>query len=365
MPFLSRCFALVGISLAAACNGDADSLTAPPQESSALRSDGRPELTVMTRNLYIGADVDAVIGALASPDPSDDVPSLMEAITTLQETDYSTRVKAFAEEIAQHRPHVIGLQEVSDIDIDLAALGLPIVISLDFLPALQSELSARGLNYVVAAQVTNIQATPLPGISLVDFDAILVDVGRATPGEIRIEQNFSTNIGVVAPGVTIKRGFVAVDVTIDGQTYLVANTHLESGSAPGLDQLRAGQVIELIAVLASAPRAVLLGDLNDVPGSPMHRMLSEAGFTDVWSTLQPRKAGYTCCHLADLSNNDNAFTQRIDYVLTRGFGRRGSLSGEIERIGENRNDRVSGPFHDIWPSDHAGLVATLFSRIAD
>ena len=37
----------------------------------------------MTWNMYVGADVDAVIAALLSPDPSDDQPALLAAIGTL------------------------------------------------------------------------------------------------------------------------------------------------------------------------------------------------------------------------------------------------------------------------------------------
>ncbi len=35
---------------------------------------------VMTQNMYVGADLDVVIAALASPDPNDDVPALLGAI---------------------------------------------------------------------------------------------------------------------------------------------------------------------------------------------------------------------------------------------------------------------------------------------
>jgi Endonuclease/Exonuclease/phosphatase family len=354
--------AFVGIVLAAACSADSVSSPPDPTAGNVQLADGRPALTVMSRNLYIGADVDAVIGTLASPDPSDDIPALLGAITTLQETDFPARVRALAEEIARERPHAVGLQEVSDLDIDLAGLGLPIVIQVDFLPALQAELAARGLNYQVAAQVTNVQAAPLPGISLVDTDVLLVDASRVTLGSFRLERNFATNIGVVAPGVDIKRGYVAVDVTVDGRSYIIASTHLESGASPGLDQLRAAQAIELVTILPGNTPTVILGDLNDVPGSLMHRVLTEAGFADVWAALQSRKAGFTCCHLSNLSNDEPVLSQRIDYILARGFVRKpGSLAGQIRLTGAKRSDRVPGPVHLLWPSDHAGIVAGLLS----
>jgi hypothetical protein len=31
----------------------------------------------------------------------------------------------------------------------------------------------------------------------------------------------------------------------------------------------------------------------------------------------------------------------------------------MDRVGATRRDLISGPAHSIWPSDHAGLVASL------
>ena len=88
---------------------------------------------------------------------------------------------------------------------------------LDFLAMLQAKLAARGLNYALAAQVQNITAVPFPGISLVDHDAMLVDADRVTVASAG-GQNFAINVGVVAPGVELKRGWVWARTTIDGGT---------------------------------------------------------------------------------------------------------------------------------------------------
>ena len=138
------------------------------------------EVSVMTQNMYVGADLDAVIGALASPDPNDDVPALLHAVATLGTTDYPARAGAFAQAIGRARPQILGLQEVSQIDIDLSALGLPTQTHLDFLAILADSLAARGLHYVVAAKVQNIVARPIAGIGLVDYDAMLVDADRVS-----------------------------------------------------------------------------------------------------------------------------------------------------------------------------------------
>jgi endonuclease/exonuclease/phosphatase family metal-dependent hydrolase len=315
-----------------------------------------PDIAVLTRNMYVGADVDAVIGALATPDPADDQAALVAAISTLQETDFPARAAAMAREIERARPHVVGLQEVSKIDITLPPLAVD--LHLDFLPALLAELAARGLHYELAVKVQNIVAAPFPGVSLVDEDAILVDRKRVQVQETTAK-SFAANIGQVAPGVVLARGWVTARVMIGRRTYTVASTHLESGDAAGLDQLRAAQATELAQSLAGSGPVVLMGDLNDVPGSLMYQVLTGAGLTDAWPLLRGSGPGYTCCHASNLANATQQFFKRIDYVFVRDGRERGAVTGLIRRIGDARTDRFPGPLHPLWPSDHAGLVARL------
>jgi len=354
-----RLFALLFVVAVAGCH---DAAPTGPAFNISANSAGPHAITVMTQNLYVGADVDAVIGALASPNPNDDVPALLFAIQTLGETDFPARADAVADAIARARPHVVGLQEVSVIDIDLTGLGLPVVVHLDFLAILQAKLAQRGLHYNLAAQVENITATPLPGISLVDHDAMLVDADRVTIGSAA-GQNFAVNIGTVAPGIVLKRGWVWARVTIDGDPYTFVSLHAEADLAGAhLDGLRAVQLGEVVGTVGGDARVVLMGDFNDVPGSLMHQVVSGAGFTDVWALLRPGVIGFTCCHLPNLSDQIAPFSQRIDYVFTRGIGGGdpdGRLSGQIDRFGNVPSDRLPGPDHPIWPSDHAGVMAAL------
>jgi endonuclease/exonuclease/phosphatase family metal-dependent hydrolase len=346
------------LCLASACSDESPSPFEPEVGPIPDASDvGQTDITVMTRNLYVGADVDAVIGALVTPDPADDQAALLAAIATLQQTDFPARAVAFADEIGRTRPHVVGLQEVSTIDISLPPLGVE--VHLDFLPVLLAELSARGLEYDVAARVRNIEAAPFPGVSLLDEDAVLVDGSRVEVQQTSARR-FTANLGAVAPGVTLARGWVMATVTIGGQSYTVASTHLESGDAPGLAQLRAAQAGELAQALASATPAILMGDLNDVPGSPMYQVLVGAGFTDVWQALRPGVSGFTCCHLSDLSNRTQAFHKRIDYVFASNGGEGEHFIGRIDPVGDVPADRL--PDSRLWPSDHAGLVAWLDMR---
>ena len=147
------------------------------------------------------------------------------------------RERTLAAEIARSRPHIVGLQEVTELQVNLTGLGIPVNIDLDFLPILLDALAARGLNYTVAAQVTNLTAAPLPGISVTDHDVILVDASRVNVGSGVVARTYALNLGVVAPGVDIKRGWVRIDADVEGMPVTVASTHLESGNFPGLSVL--------------------------------------------------------------------------------------------------------------------------------
>ena len=191
----------------------------------------------------------------------------------------------------------------------------------------------------------------------------LVDADRVTVNDAG-GQDFSVNLGPVAPGVVLVRGWVFARTTIAGQATTFASAHTEAnlaGAPPGLlEQIRAAQVSEMVAIIGSSDRVVLMGDLNDTPRSPMYGVLASSGFTDTWTVMHPGVEGLTCCHIADLSDKFANFDQRIDYVWTRGFARdNGTVQGRIDRFGDVPADQLAGPAYAIWPSDHMGLVASL------
>ena len=366
---MNRLSLLALVALAAVSLGCGDRNPVAPTASAPSFNINSPpstarDITVMTQNLYVGADVDLVIRALGTPDPTDDFAALMFAIETVGKTDFPARAEAIADEIARARPHAVGLQEVSTISIDLTPLGVPAVVNQNFLDIVQAALAARGLHYVVAATSDNINVSLVSGlVRLVDHDVLLVDADRVTIGAAS-GQDFAVNLGQVAEGVTLIRGWVWARTTIGGQSYTFASAHTEAnlaGAPPGLlEQIRAAQVGEMVATIGSDSRVVLLGDLNDTPGSPMYGVLRSAGFTDTWGAMHPGAVGLTCCHVADLSDPVANFDQRIDYVWTRGFARDdGEVKGSVDRFGNVPSDRLPGPAYPLWPSDHAGLLASL------
>jgi endonuclease/exonuclease/phosphatase family metal-dependent hydrolase len=119
----------------------------------------------------------------------------------------------------------------------------------------------------------------------------------------------------------------------------------------------AAQAAELAAFVPTDRPAIVMGDLNDGPGSAMHQVMTGQGFSDVWESAHPGAAGLTCCHSSNLANQTADFTQRIDYVFARDIGR--LIGSGIDIIGNVPADHLAGPAHALWPSDHAGLIATL------
>lgn len=345
----------LALASTAACSSDPEeggggdkiiSPRTPPQIST---------ISVMSRNLYIGADVDTVILALASPDPTDDKPAMLAAVETFLATDFTARAAALSAEIARAQPDIVGLQEVWQVALDLPGAG---ELEVDFLTVLLGSLKDLGLDYSVAIRL-EASHTVLPGIELMDTDAILVRTGRASVTS-KDGKLFQANLGDIGAGFDLVRGWTCVDVEVDGRPVQLINTHLESGEGELLSGLRALQATEAVSLARTDVPVIIVGDLNDVPGSPMHQVLSEAGFVDTWTALRGEAPGETCCHATDLSDQSTVLDQRIDYILARGFeGEHTPLRGTIRRLGYREWETVPGPAHDLWASDHLGLAADL------
>jgi endonuclease/exonuclease/phosphatase family metal-dependent hydrolase len=348
--------ALLLVLFAAACS---DAPPTEPQLSEeaaidAMRggSHGAAHISVLSRNMYIGTDVDSVIAALVDGDPSNDLPVFLWAVQVFQNTDIVARTNAMADEVARWGPDAIGLQEAWEVTI------VPFGIDVDFQEVFEAALAARGLNYVEAAKVTDTEVTlPAFGVQLVDHDVLLVNADRVTVHSSD-GQLFSNNLGVVGP-FNIVRGWTMIRATIAGIEMEVWNAHLESGSDPLIAGLRGLQAGELVTMASTELPVVMMGDFNDEVGSPMHDVMTlTGGFDDGWLELRGRARGHTCCHDKDLSNRRAWFDERIDYVFARGLGHpRSGLKGQMRRTGLRPWERIDGPEYKIWPSDHAGLFA--------
>jgi hypothetical protein len=385
-----------------------------PVASAGLLDD---RVKVMTRNLYLGADIFKVLEAAQNPDPAKqglDVPiAVAELFQTVQYTNFPERAEAIANEIWFHRPHLIGLQEVSTWYIqspgDFLVLGPggpqpnpdqepADVVVYDYLTILLNALAARGLHYhvavssVVSADVelpmltgfTTIPGYPTPvptfdDLRLVDHDVILVrgdvDAWNTTAAP------YGTNVSETIAGATLEftRGWVAADVDVCGETYRFVSTHLEVRSDPQspFRVVQAAQMQELLTVLSDETKPlILVGDFNsspdDVPGTgyvpdgqggyipvdyvpPYMQATMYAGYLDAWDLIFFPRDGFTSGFDEYVSDPTAELTSRIDLVLLN------PQDEAIKRVtaittGDNAfNMTPSG----LWPSDHAGVVARI------
>ena len=67
----------------------------------------------MTRNLYLGADLDPVVAAEGKNDPLAVFDAVSKAWATILGTNFPERAEVLAKEIEQNKPMLVGLQEVS------------------------------------------------------------------------------------------------------------------------------------------------------------------------------------------------------------------------------------------------------------
>jgi len=361
--------------------------------------DGRDRpVTVMTRNLYLGADVSPAIAAVAAGDPEGIVAAVSDVWSKVRLTDFPARAKGLAREIAEARPDLIGLQEAeiwrSQTPADFVP-GNASHVEYDFVAILIHELEQRGLHYAVVAELTGIDAEfpgflssgdaaagTLSDIRLTEREVILaldtradskgmltrtdrkiasLTIGNAQSGQFAVNVAFP-----IAPGIDfiVLRGWASVDVSVFGTKFRFVTTHLEADS----EEVREAQAREIVAGPANTTLPVILvGDANSNANgdrtTAAYNTFVTAGFADAWREAHPGRIVSTCCNAELLTNpmfpSRSDDEGRIDLVLYRGEG---LDAGQIELTGARPLDRVFSGRLLLWHSDHAGVVATLRLR---
>lgn len=337
----------------------------PPAHAGPGADASQRDLTVASYNVYLGADLTPLFAAQTLPQF---IAAAGGVYTQMEYTDFPRRAEAIADQIAEHGPEVVGLQEVALWR--KGPLGGALQTTYDFLPVLLAELAERGLAYEAVATNANF-GTPQPvpisateQASFLDRDVIIartdlpsaaLKVSNPQSGLFAATLTLPSVLGPIA----VPRGWSTVDVKVRGTWVRVANTHLE---AFGGRFFREPQGRELIAVLDGSPHPVIvLGDLNTCPEDTdpctldsTYEDFRDAGYVDSWAERHGITGGWTSGQSATLDDPDE-ITHRIDYVLHRGDGLR---AAEVEVIGEEEADRTGGT-PSLWPSDHAGVVATV------
>ncbi len=361
--------------------------------SSAIAKKGgnhKAQVKVMTRNLYLGADIFRVVIAAQSSNPSKAVPeAVAEVFRIMQETNFNDRAEAIADEVLKTKPHVIGIQEASTYYFQTPSQPDPAEdVFIDFYSTLDAALRARGLYYDAYAvknadiEMPMVDEDSIIGYSdvrLVDHDMILVQ--KCLESSEVIAENYSNNLGLFIGETYVEftRGYLAVDVKIKREEYRFVNTHLEVRSAPDsfFRLVQSAQMFELLTTVGGfaandQAQVIMVGDLNsspeDIPGSaynpisgelesymPPYMLATVFGYLDAWLQQKKYDEGYTSGFDEYVSDPNAELTTRIDHVFL------GSGGYNIEKVkavvvGDDVKDMTP---NGLWPSDHAGVVAKI------
>jgi len=377
-PRMGFIAALMLLPLFGACtDGDLPTAGHFPQEpafsNAPLHSQGEP-LKVMTRNMYLGGDVNPLFLAAAVPNPDPTaIASAAHAVwSQIHATNFPERATALAREIALNQPHIVGIQEIPSFEFMAGPTG-PVMGEQDHLDILMMALAEEP--YAVARVQENTSATfpivisqQLLYIRFIDRIAVLVrndmevaDVASAT---------YAARVPLIPGEMEAKRGWIRVSAEFGGIPYHFVNTHLEVQRFASVQDY---QVQELLgSVLPGLDGVtVLMGDLNsdaeNGPGAPSYtptyETLLAAGFLDTWEMANPGMPdlGFTCCQEPLLTNPTSVLDERIDFVLLRSSGRNGWQnrapgSIHVEIVGDSPATLTPS---GLWPADHAGLLASL------
>jgi endonuclease/exonuclease/phosphatase family metal-dependent hydrolase len=307
----------------------------------------------MTQNMDAGTDLGFVLAFINSATPTVGIDLTYQEVL---KNDFAGRAATLANEIAAAKPDLVSLQEVTVWSTGRTAGGqTPFV---DQLMLLKGALAAVGAGYSVVS-VLPLTAIALPmsnGLYLgfLDRDVILARNGLDTSN---IRANPFTNILTIPSSfgnIPAPDGWIAVDVTLGGNTFTLIGTHLVAPipGHPEIDQLQAAQAAEIVTLFGGLDRVVVAGDFNsNATHTPPERTQSVAimlgaGFMDTWPAVNHGNPGYTWpLYLEDpLTTYPNGPFERIDFVFERGF----SIQS-VDRLG----------WKAPHSSDHAGVVAAL------
>jgi len=304
-------------------------------------------VSVMTRNVFLGADLPPLAVAQPGADFEQKAGAMLSEVTA---GDPHGRMKAIGDEIAKARPDLVGLQEVSLWRTGPKGDPAPSTnVRFDFLGDIRSELAARHRHYRVAVRKygLNVEGPTDQGVDvrLTLGDVILVrkgvKVSHARGGLFKHQLHFST---AALGDVNTSRSWNSLGAVVRGARFHFVNTHLEAYSP----DIRLQQAKELVAgPLKSKRPTILVGDLNSgatLPkpeDRPPYKAIAGAGF-------KPRRTVTSSCCFNDLTKDDG-WDHNVDWIMTKPGLKllRSSITG--------REKTPTG----LHPSDHGGVVSVL------
>jgi endonuclease/exonuclease/phosphatase family metal-dependent hydrolase len=347
------------------------------------------ELKVMTRNIYLGADLTPAITAKTREEFVAATGEILREVTT---NNFPVRAKGLAKEIIGKDPDLVGLQEVAEwrtgppsLESLLGGSAEPTATTVryDYLTELLAALNKGKKRYraVVVNPEFDFEAPadengiPNDGPNgliknaeingrLTMRDVILAKVGAGVTVSHPQKGHFKNLLVEEVSGVpvTVTRGWVAVDARVRGSQELrFVDTHLESFDpqtvVPSIRALQAKELVAKDGPATSSLPVILVGDLNSdtktavQPGDGQaYSALLKAGMVER-STSKPLGC---CLETALLPVGDGGaasqLNHKVDHIMTRD-------PKQVSLV----NSSVTGrsPDNGYWDSDHAGLFSTL------
>jgi endonuclease/exonuclease/phosphatase family metal-dependent hydrolase len=355
-------------------------------------------VSVMTRNLYLGADLTP---AIAAPDRNAFVEANGKILRDVTANDFPVRAKGLAEEILKKKPDLVGLQEVAlwrtgppslEPLLNTGAKPTATTVRYDYLAELLAQLNkGKGKGgkgkpqYRVAVSQDEFDfeapadengqpgdgpngAIPNAEINgrLTMRDVILVRNGAGVTFKRPQAGHFANLLTVKVSGVsvTVTRGWVAIDAKVrSSHTFRFVDTHLESfdpaTQVPSIRALQAGELVAPGGPATSSLPVILVGDLNSdddtvEPGDQQaYRALLAAGMRER-STNKPLGCCLNSSLLAEGAGGSVAdFNHQVDHVMTRD-------PKEVKLKASYVTGRQ--PVRGFWDSDHAGLFSALYFK---
>ncbi len=360
----------------------------PKKKPSAPPKDKPTDIKVMTRNLYLGADLGPAIEAKGVTAFTEATGQILREVTA---NDFPVRAKGLAQEILKKEPDLVGLQEVA-----LWRTGPPSLEALlggaephattvryDYLKELLAQLNKGKKRY--RAAVVNPEfdfeapadENGVPGDGpnslianaeingrLTMRDVILAKIGDGVKTTGAQTGHFKSLLTEEISGakVTVTRGWASVDAVANGSLpFHFVDTHLESFDPQTVvPSIRAQQAAELVAPngpLTSDLPTILVGDLNSDTATAVQPGDGQAYETLVKAGMRERSTAKPlgCCLTTSLlpvadGGSASQFDHKVDHIMTRD-------PKTVKLV----NSSVTGrsPANGFWDSDHAGLFSTL------
>ena len=259
------------------------------QEDEASGAQDGTQITVMARNLYLGADAPAALELL--PDTRAAMQFMWDQVP---DTDFDTRAARFAEEFARYQPDVIGLQEATVWACRDGLFG-GLTPVYDFTEQLLEVTRAAGVEYVIAeadGETANNPGYEIPAVPFLTTvsdpetfqpifgsdsaacgftigDALLVRADLAERVVAAGTSEFEDRYAVAPVVFEVDRGYAWADLAVAGTTVRVVTTHLESVWRAGEVTPGALQTRQLVDDLAGTTvPLVVVGDFNSDPRDP-------------------------------------------------------------------------------------------------